>query len=384
MPEMPDISNIGSKLNYGFSVERIVSNVAKQLQEIVMKLQPLNVFSVGRSESENLALLKKIFGPRYFDRDHFCQYTDSVVRYQKEHHPLCVYQTTWQGDSFRDLSASLKLMEECARSQQTALNLLICCLGDRSGRVESWEYPAMLQLLVQDEMPVLVVLPENTAPEALEYTQKFLEENGLAERSAVTAKAEELCSKIMQLLPDAQTQSVKDKIFPAPSVRDTFVHLERLDYAVKGERIQKLIEKASGATAAEAAVSPIADWIVMAPTEALMMAGINSYFEVTVSSRIIKTLLPAVLGTGAATIAGKTISDFLGQIPQLRALGAVTDAATASAVTKLIGNTYYQLLLAIEKHEISEDELGTKSGIYKLKQFIKNARKTKENPEPAI
>lgn len=158
---------------------------------------------------------------------------------------------------------------------------------------------------------------------------------------------------------------------------DTFVHLERLDYAAKDKRIRDLISKAAAATAAEAAVSPIPDWIVMAPTEAIMMAGINSYFEVTVSNRIIKTLLPAVLGMGAATIVGKTASDILGRIPLLTAAGAVVDAATARAITKLIGNAYYQLLLAIERHEISEDELGTKSGIKKLRHLLKNSKKKK-------
>ena len=158
-------------------------------------------------------------------------------------------------------------------------------------------------------------------------------------------------------------------------MRDTFIHLERLDYAVKEERIKRLISKASAATAAEAAVSPIPDWIVMAPTEAIMMAGINSYFEVTVSGRILKTLIPAVLGTGAATIAGKAASDVLGRVPFLTAAGAVIDAATASALTQLIGKSYFLLLLAIERHEISEDELASKVGIHKLKQLIKRTKK---------
>lgn len=372
---MATISDVSGKLSNMFSVKSIVSGITKQLQEITMRLQPLNILSVGRYSSINTALLKKIFGPRYFDRDHFCQYNENVVRYQKEHHPLCIYQTNLQSDSFGDLAASLNLIEDCFQSQQTALNFLIYYLGDELGSIESWEYRALLQLSVQEDIPVLVVLHRNATSITMEYVKNFLNESGLAERSTVAKETDELCEKIMDLLPSSQPQSIKDRILPAPSVLDTFVHLERLDYAAKDKRIRDLISKAAAATAAEAAVSPIPDWIVMAPTEAIMMAGINSYFEVTVSNRIIKTLLPAVLGMGAATIVGKTASDILGRIPLLTAAGAVVDAATARAITKLIGNAYYQLLLAIERHEISEDELGTKSGIKKLRHLLKNSKK---------
>ena len=44
-------------------------------------------------------------------------------------------------------------------------------------------------------------------------------------------------------------------------------------------------------------------------------------------------------------------------------------------ITMLIGNAYYQLLLAIEQKEITEEELGSKDGIRKLRKRIKNAKK---------
>lgn len=367
---MPSISS-------AFSVESIVSGIAKQLQEITATLLPLNILSVGRPNSDKLVLLKQLFGPRYFDRDHFCQYSQGVIRYQKDNHPLCIYQTDIQGDSFSGLNTNLNLIRTCAQDSKTALNLIIFHLGDNWGHVENWEYDAVKQISLQQEIPILVVLDSKASSTTLEYTQKLFEEleESFSVQYAIAKEKSELCAQIMELLPEAEVSGIKDKILPPPSVKDTFIHLERLDYAAKEKKVNGLISKAANATAAEAAISPIPDWIVMAPTEAIMMAGINSYFEVRVSKRLIKTLLPAVLGTGAATIAGKAASDVLGRIPILTGVGAVVDAATAKTITHLIGIAYYQLLLAIERNEISEDELGSKAGAKKLKQLIKSNTK---------
>lgn len=367
---MPSISSV-------FSVESIVSGIAKQLQEITATLLPLNILSVGRPNPNKLVLLKQLFRPRYFDRDHFCQYSPGVIRYQKDNHPLCIYQTDVQSDSFCSLNANLNLIKTCAQDSKTALNLIIFHLGDNFGRVENWEYDAVKQISLQQEIPILVVLDSKTSSSTLEYTQKLFEElrDNFSVRYAIVKEKSELCAQIIELLPEAEVNGIKDTILPPPSVKDTFIHLERLDYAAKEKKVNSLISKAANATAAEAAISPIPDWIVMAPTEAIMMAGINSYFEIKVSKRIIKTLLPAVLGTGAATIAGKATSDVLGRIPFLTSFGMVVDAVTARAITQLIGNAYYQLLLAIERNEISEDDLGSKTGAKKLKQLIKNRSK---------
>lgn len=367
-----------SSISSAFSVGSIVSGIAKQLQEITVTLLPLNILSIGQPNLDQLALLKQLFGARYFDRDHFCQYDQGVIRYQKDNHPLCIYQIDIQSSSFGDLNASLNLIKTCAKDSKTALNLIIFHMGNNLGHVENWEYEAVEQISVQQQIPILIVLNSRVSSGTLDYTQKLFEDlqESFSVRYAIVKEISELCTQIMELLPEVEDNRIKDKILPPPSVRDTFIHLERLDYSIKETKVNSLISKAANATAAEAAISPIPDWIVMAPTEAIMMAGINSYFEVKVSKRVIKTLIPAVLGTGTATIAGKVASDFLGRIPILMGAGAIVDAATARAITHLIGMTYYQLLLAIEHNEISEDELASKTGTKKLKQLIKNKTKS--------
>ena len=45
---MATISDVSGKLSNMFSVKSIVSGITKQLQEITMRLQPLNILSVGK------------------------------------------------------------------------------------------------------------------------------------------------------------------------------------------------------------------------------------------------------------------------------------------------------------------------------------------------
>lgn len=372
IPSKPDLSNVKNKFSGIYSIKSIVSGIGKQIQEITMKLPPLNILAASPPSSKCFSLLASVFGSRYFDPDHFFQFKENIVCYREKNHPLCIYQAELLNDSHRELEGCLDLIHTCAQKAETALHLLIYYLGNDAGEIKDWEYRALLQLSSEQDIPLVVFLDSQISVETLRYTEKFLKENCLATYILLNS-TEDFCSKIQNLLPVTETQNPWKTILPPSSVQDTFIHLERLDYSLKQQRIKTLISRAAAATAAEAAVSPIPDWMVMAPTEAVMMAGINSYFEITVSQRIIKTLIPAVLGTGAATIAGKTASDILGRIPILTPFGSMIDAATARAITQLIGNSYYQLLVALEKNEISEDELGTKKGIQKLKQLIKKS-----------
>lgn len=377
-----DASTLNAKLDSlsgALSAPSIAKGIAKSLQEIFAKLPPLNILTVGSSNEECVKQLHLLFGLRYFVPDHKQNYKTGVTRYQQEKHPLCIYQTEIHSDAAVELSKCLSLIRTCGKEPKTALNLLIFCAGDDSGQLEEWEQRAMVQLLME-EIPLLVMLRAGASAEMVEQVQCFLEDEVSDGHYLVNAGTQDLCACILALLePEpqergkirAKVHEVKTKVWPDASVQNTFVHLERLDYELKAKSINALINVTSTATSAKAAVPICPDAVLMAPLEAAMMAGITAYFEVKVSGRLIKTLIPAVLSTGTATVMGKLVAGALKYIP----IGLPFNALTAWLLTQLIGRSYYLLLLAIEQNEISEEELGSGTAIEKLEKIMKTAYK---------
>ena len=400
--ETPNVaSELGSTVGSIFQAWNagdIAVGISRQVQNVMSRLEPLHILTAGRPGCGVMQVTERMFGAKAIRSSDAKTYSANVICYQRKGHPLRIYNARLRDDSYESLQGCMELLQDGKNAEEAALDLLIFYLGDYFGQIETWEYDAMLSLSSQKTIPLLAVLDHAAPDETLTAVRQYLTENCTAE-GCVVRENEDLCGAVLVLFPAQEEKkyteiwdlkkirSMKqvrenagetlEKILPPPSKRGTFLHLQQLNYDLKKENINRLIRQAANITAAEAAVCPIPDWIVMAPTEAIMMAGIHSYFEVSVSKRIIKTLIPAVLGTGGATIAGKAASDVLGRIPlpPIVAAFAGVDAITARMITMLIGNAYYQLLLAIEQKEITEEELGSKDGIRKLRKRIKNAKK---------
>ena len=386
-----DAGVLGDKTKSFGSVERIVASIAKSLQEVFAKLPPLNILMVGTSSEECMEQLRLLFGPRYFDQDHKHDYAPGITQYKAKKHPLCIYQTEIHSSDAVELSDCLKLMRTCEEKSETALDLLIFCAENLSGQLTEWEQKIIVRLSMEVDISLLVMLKEGSSAEAAQQAKSYLDES-LETQYRVVIGTKNFCTDIFELLQPEQPKrdpirtvahAAKSKIWPGATVQDTFVHLERIDYALKVKPIHAIINRTSGAAWKKAMIPVGSDAVVMVPLEAIMMAGITSYFEVKVSDRLIKTLMPAVLSTSAATFTGKFVAGKLQFIPNVFTKVSVSavNAVTATVIVQTIGRSYYLLLLAIEKNEISEDELGSEAAVEKLKHILKTVS---ENAQPQI
>ena len=375
-----------------FDVQKIVQVIADSLREVFTKLPPLNILMVGASGEECTKQLRQLFGSRYFAPDHTHHEAADITRYQEEEHPLCIYQAQLHSASTLELSGCLKLMQVCEEKPETALDLLIFCVANPDGRLAQWEQDAIARLAVEVELPLLVLLPEGASAAAVKRAQDFLDDSLEGPHLAAAADSEGLCAGILELLAPEQPERgrvraaahrIKSKVWPDTTVQNTFVHLERMDYALKKEPIYALINKAAVGAGAKAAIPFGPDAPVLISLEAGVLASITAYFEVKVSGRLLKTLFPAVVSTSAATFAGKAIARNLQFIPNAITMipASAVNAVTAGEIVRLIGKSYYVLLLSIEQNEISEEELGSEAATEKLIRILKTFQ---ENARPQI
>ncbi|RFE01338.1 YcjF family protein [Streptococcus parauberis] len=157
-------------------------------------------------------------------------------------------------------------------------------------------------------------------------------------------------------------------------LQDTLQNVQIVALGEKKRRARVVVANAVTAAMAEgAAPIPIADAIMLVPTQISMFAGITVVFGFDFSKSIIAGLLSSTLGAGGATILGKTVaSNLLKLIPGAGSIaGGAISAGTAAVLTASLGEAYINLLELVFKGELSMNDLNSKKGKEKMYKLFK-------------
>ena len=106
---------------------------------------------------------------------------------------------------------------------------------------------------------------------------------------------------------------------------------------------------------------PFADSALMIPTQVTMIATITAIFSVDVNKSVIRGFIGATLGSGIATVVGKTIAtNLLKLMPGVGAIGGgVVSGATAGIITTALGETYIKLMEMMYRGDLKGDEINS-------------------------
>jgi len=129
-----------------------------------------------------------------------------------------------------------------------------------------------------------------------------------------------------------------------------------------------------------AAPLPFADCAMMIPTQLGMIASITVIFGFNVSKSIITALLSSTIGSGGATVLGKTVvSNILKLIPGAGSiLGGAISAGTAGVITAALGEAYIGVMELVFKGDMSLDDLSTSKGREAMSKLFKKKLKESE------
>lgn len=161
--------------------------------------------------------------------------------------------------------------------------------------------------------------------------------------------------------------------------------LQNYEYQEMVEKARNIVLATSAGTGATGAIPiPFADAPIMVSEQVTMMIAINAVFKFDIKKDILKSLVMAALGTGGATVIGKTVaSGLLKLIPGAGSVaGAVVSGGTGAVVTLLMGNAYIEVCKAVKMGKLSLDELGKQKGKEMMKEaFKEQMKKNKEEKE---
>ena len=112
-----------------------------------------------------------------------------------------------------------------------------------------------------------------------------------------------------------------------------------------------------------------------------MIASITVIFGFDVNKSIITALLSSTIGSGGATVLGKTIvTNLIKLIPGAgTVVGGAISAGTAGVITAALGEAYIGIMELVFKGEMSIDDIGTKKDKETMAElFKKNLKNSKE------
>ena len=138
---------------------------------------------------------------------------------------------------------------------------------------------------------------------------------------------------------------------------------------------------ATSAAVAEAAVPiPLADCMMLIPTQLGMIASITAIFGLDVNESVLTAFISSTLGSGGATIIGKTLASLVKAIPCIGTIvGGTISAGIAGALTAALGEAYIGIMELVFKGKMNVDDLNTEKGKQEMTRLFKLGLKKKRD-----
>lgn len=150
--------------------------------------------------------------------------------------------------------------------------------------------------------------------------------------------------------------------------------LKELEFVKMNEKAENAVAVAVATTAATGAIPiPFADAPILIGEQVTLMATICGIYGINVKKEGLKMLAFAAIGTGGATVVGKTIAtNLIKLVPGAGSIaGGAISAGTAGVVTLAMGKAFINVCKMVKLGKLSESELASKNGAEILKEEFK-------------
>lgn len=367
------------------NTDKIAEECIKAINEKIRNLKTLNIIVAGKTGVGKSTLINAVFRENLAETGMGKPVTTHMRKISKKDFPLSIYDT--RGFELgKDAQKEVKQEVLDTIRQSLALNdvnkAIHCiwyCINTASNRVEQEEIDWLRDFSKENhltQVPVIIVLTQSfSKKKAQELRNMILDENiDVVQVVPVLAQDyeidEEYVAKAFGL--DVLIR-VMSEVLP-DELQDTLQNVQKASLEEKKRHAQAVVATATAAAFGEGfAPIPFADCALLIPTQVAMVASITAIFGMNINKSIITSFVSSTLGTGGATIAGRTLaSNLLKLVPGAGTIaGGTISGATAGLITTAFGEAYILLMEALYKGELKSGELTTKAGKEKMISLFK-------------
>lgn len=356
--------------------DKIAQEAIDAIAEKIKNLNTLNIIVAGKTGVGKSTLINAVFRDKLAETGMEKPVTDHMRKISKKGIPLAIYDT--KGFELgRDVQQQVKqeVMETISKGLATqdinkAIHCIWYCINTASNRVEPEEIEWLKELSKENQItqvPIIVVLTQSFSKKNADAMRKMILNENLDVVQVVPVLAEDYeideayvaRSYGLDVLIHVMGEALPDELM------DTLQNVQIASLAEKKKRAQAAIATATLAAAGEgAAPIPFSDCALLIPTQLGMIASITVIFGFDVNKSILTAFLSSTLGSGGATLLGKTVvSNLVKLIPGVGTIaGGAISAATAGVLTAALGEAYIGIMTLVFNGEMSIDDLGTKRG----------------------
>ena len=370
-------------------VDKVAQDAIDAIAKKINDLKTLNIIVAGKTGVGKSTLINAVFKDNLAETGMGKPVTHHMRKITKSGIPLAIYDT-------RGFELGKEVQNEvknevvqtinkgfATKDINQSIHCIWYCINTASNRVEPEEIEWIKELSKENQLtqvPIIIVLTQSFSKKRAQDMRKMLLDENL---------------DVIQIVPVlSQDYEIDDEYVAKSYGLDVLIKVmgealpsELLD-TLQYVQIACLEEKKKHAQAAVAAASlaatgegaspiPFSDCALLIPTQVTMIASITVIFGLDINKSILTALVSSTIGSGGATVLGKTIvSNLLKIIPGAgTVVGGVISAGTAGVITAALGEAYIGIMEMVFKGEMKIDEIGTKKGKETINSLFKKQLK---------